>query len=212
MSEVIRLINNNKSLNMLGESDAFPRQNDVSHDAAKAVHQTFTVANDVAKCDDNENAKNGIKVLLVDDSDMIRKIVSKKLLNAGYHVDCAENGSVAVNKVTKSMQSNRNSCEYDVIIMDLQMPVMDGLEATLRIREYEKSNLPEVKLNNPNNLNNNHYRVSDELGSNHILIIGCSANVDSNNSNTQQYPGMDYMLEKPFNLNRFNEIIMFVKR
>eukprot|EP01038_Epipyxis_sp_PR26KG_P011443 gene11443-15330_t len=155
----------------------------------------------VLSCDWTISNENGLNVLLVDDSDMIRKVVTKKLTKAGYNVDYAENGSVAVDKVIKSMQSNDAKCKYDLIIMDLQMPVMDGLEATRRIREYESSFFC-------NSINNNDNNQSQNM---HAIIIGCSANVDSSVSNLHQYPGMDFILDKPLDMNKLGGLSSFLK-
>lgn len=70
-------------------------------------------------------------ILLVDDSDDNRMLIHAFLKNKNYNIDDAENGEIAVRKAKEK--------EYDIILMDMQMPVMDGFEATMAIREYEKS-------------------------------------------------------------------------
>jgi PAS domain S-box-containing protein len=67
------------------------------------------------------------RVLLVEDEPINREIAQMLLEEVHLDVDIAENGEIAVQKT----QSNR----YDLILMDMQMPVLDGLSATLRIRE-----------------------------------------------------------------------------
>ncbi|MGB3465114.1 MAG: response regulator, partial [Cyclobacteriaceae bacterium] len=70
---------------------------------------------------------HGSKVLIVEDT-AVNVLVAKKFLQKwGMIVDSAENGQIAVEKVKKQ--------PYDIILMDLQMPVMDGYEATKLIRE-----------------------------------------------------------------------------
>lgn len=74
----------------------------------------------------NEIQLNGLKVLLVEDNLINTKIAVKILSNWGIEIETAENGLVGVNM----FQNNR----YDLILMDLSMPVMDGYEATSIIR------------------------------------------------------------------------------
>lgn len=68
-----------------------------------------------------------IKILIVDDEDRIRRLLRMYLEREGYVIDEAENGQEAVEKAL--------STEYHVIILDIMMPVMDGLEACTAIRE-----------------------------------------------------------------------------
>jgi CheY-like chemotaxis protein len=83
-----------------------------------------------------------IKVLVVDDNNINRLLLNKVITKWGAIADFAENGLQAVEKV----EANRN---YDVVLMDVHMPEMDGLEATQIIRakkeEYFKL-LPIVAL------------------------------------------------------------------
>ena len=64
-----------------------------------------------------------IKVLLVDDSAMSRKMTSRSLINIVRSIDEAENGSEALDMVSGSM---RNGIPYDIVLMDHQMPIMNG--------------------------------------------------------------------------------------
>lgn len=72
---------------------------------------------------------NGKKVLLVEDNELNREIAMDILEEYGMVVECAENGEIAVAKCQNAIASGRENY-HDVILMDIQMPVMDGYEAT----------------------------------------------------------------------------------
>ncbi|MBF0318467.1 MAG: response regulator [Nitrospirae bacterium] len=70
-----------------------------------------------------------LNILLVEDYQQNRVLIQTYLKNAPYKIDTAENG---VSAIEKFMSAN-----YDIVLMDIQMPVMDGLQATEEIRRYE---------------------------------------------------------------------------
>jgi PAS domain S-box-containing protein len=87
-----------------------------------------------------ESLVNNIKVLLVEDNDINRLYATSILKNWKCKVDVAENGLIAIEKLKNN--------QYDVILMDVQMPVMDGYDATKAIREMDspKDSIPIVAL------------------------------------------------------------------
>ena len=111
------------------------------------------------------------KALLVEDNEINQLVAKQNLENFGLEVYTAINGKIAVEKVKKEY--------FDIIFMDLQMPIMDGFQASKEIRKFN-SNIP---------------------------IIALSAAVMDEDLKMTQKVGMNEHLSKPIDINKLKEII-----
>ena len=125
----------------------------------------------------NHEDLSGIRILLVEDVEFNVLVAEKMLSNWNAKVDVAENGLHAVGKVRER--------QYDIILMDLQMPVLDGYTATKHIREFNKD----------------------------IPIIALTASASTDIQQKTRESGMDDYLSKPFKPNDlFDTIYKYIHR
>jgi signal transduction histidine kinase/DNA-binding response OmpR family regulator len=97
-----------------------------------AARQTTSVAQSIP--DRDVGARYPLRILLAEDNVVNQKVALKILERMGYRADVAANGKEAVEAVARQT--------YDVVLMDVQMPEMDGVEATTKIRERFDHNRP----------------------------------------------------------------------
>ena len=127
-----------------------------------------------------------LRFLLVDDALSIQKILSGSLRRNGHIVDVLDNGLKAT-RLLIGLSNKIKDAEiiiYDIVLMDLQMPVMDGCEAIRTIREWEAKQ---------------HY-IS------HQLIVAMSANSDVETVQEALEAGADYFIMKPFQQEKLDDI------
>ena len=85
----------------------------------------------------------GAKILLTEDNEINQQVATELLENAGFIVDVANNGKESI----KALLNSESPDYYDIVLMDLQMPVMDGFSATKEIRTHSKFNkLPVIAM------------------------------------------------------------------
>ena len=88
----------------------------------------------------HRNQLGNLRFLVVDDSPSIVKVLNRVLSNQKYAVDTAENGKFALDRMKEAFVSR----SLDIVLMDLQMPIMDGIEAVTLYRQYEDSQRPQT--------------------------------------------------------------------
>ncbi len=144
--------------------------------------------------------------MLADDTLSIQKMTRMLLQRQGHTVTIAENGVEALELITTKYEEAQSGAlvpqMFDVVLMDFQMPVMDGLEATRRIRALET----QLRTHNDSNLVISIENSDIKSANFHQLIIGLSANSDDETVQLARSEGMDDFMEKPFKAAFFNEI------
>ena len=125
----------------------------------------------------SESDYTGKRILLVEDNELNREIAGEILQMTGAKVETAENGKIAVEKVEASPKGS-----YDLIFMDIQMPVMNGYEATAAIRSLpgEKGKLP---------------------------IVAMTANAFAEDVQLAKNTGMNGHIAKPLDMNKLNDVL-----
>lgn len=91
--------------------------------------------------DDTIAYLTGHKILLVEDNEINLEIETAILEGMGFHVDTAENGRIAVEMIKKAAPD-----EYALVLMDIQMPVMNGRQAARAIRGLKNNNLARIPI------------------------------------------------------------------
>ena len=119
---------------------------------------------------------NNLQALVVEDNPINQKMIQHTLKNIGIHSQIAENGEVGLQM--------RIENQYDVVFMDIQMPVMNGVDATKAILKYEK-----------------------EHNLKHVPIIAVTANALKGDRERFLAEGMDEYISKPINLKKFIKVL-----
>ena len=116
---------------------------------------------------------SGKRILVADDIEMNREIAGEILKQTGAEVEYAEDGAICLEMVERAPAGY-----YDIILMDLSMPNLDGIEATRKIRELPDTNKSEIP------------------------IVAMTANVYENDRNAAFEAGMNAFTEKPIYIDK----------
>ena len=120
-------------------------------ESEQGVGSTFTVVMpfkiDKSKVQEEHAKENssdftGLRFLLVEDNELNTEIAKFMLEELGGVVETAENGRIAVDMLTELNENGQLLKHFDIVLMDLMMPEMNGYDATLAIRAWERSNHP----------------------------------------------------------------------
>ena len=117
------------------------------------------------------------KILVVDDDDLNRQMMQVLLGREGYEVDLAANGLEALDAVKYH--------QYSMVLMDLQMPIMDGVEASRRIREWES-------------------------GGSRTFIVALTASYVPREGHILFEAGIDNYISKPFELEHVHRMLNYI--
>ena len=143
-----------------------------------------------------------LRILLTDDAVSILKVTKRFLEKHGHTVETAENGSQSL----KRLKAGRE--DLDLLITDLQMPVMDGFESVRRFREHEQKQQqqqqqqqeqkqPQHESPQPQE-QPQEQPVQQPQGASRLFIVGMSAKADEETKSDVFSVGMDAFVSKPF--------------
>ncbi len=140
---------------------------------AEAVEETESADDaEFSEVEERVNQLEGIKILVAEDNKMNQMVLDMLLEDTNFALEYADDGKIAVEKFKEG--------EYNLILMDLQMPNMDGYEATKKIREIDSE----------------------------IVIIALSANVMSEDIQRAYEAGVNDYLSKPIDLEKIYRMLL----
>jgi len=132
-----------------------------------------------------QETKHPAQILLAEDNPVNQKLAKMMLSKAGYQVEVAGNGKEAVERYTRSPG------DFDLILMDIQMPEMDGLEATREIRKFETVKIRTVAPQQQSTINNRQSTIQ------RVPIIAMTAHAMKGDREKCLEAGMNDYITKP---------------
>ncbi|MBF0378795.1 MAG: response regulator [Desulfamplus sp.] len=182
-----------------------------------SVNENYRDNNEINRDETNENksiVSNSIftnnlpklKILIVEDDEYSRLILKTYLKEPSLIVDSAENGKIALEKAILS--------HYDLIFMDMEMPIMNGMEAVTKIREWEREHnltniiaLPQIAETKSNQIQNN-LTSYNFTKNNPIIIVALSAHDDNETRQKCINAGFNAYLTKPVSRDHIKQIFI----
>jgi len=140
-------------------------------------HSINDKVDEISIAEDNTDGNKNLKILLVEDNLINQKVATIALKQLGYQNEIANNGQEAYEMYLET--------KYDLILMDIQMPVLDGVGAAKRIREYEKEHDFEKR----------------------VLIVAITANAMKTDVELYLNSGMDDVILKPFKQDELSKLL-----
>jgi len=173
-------------------------RNDNEKNTENSRHQKLSVIRPL----ELPETKNSAHILLAEDNPINQKLAKMMLIKAGYQVETADTGKEALDKFITS------SGGFDLVFMDMQMPEMDGIEATYHIRKWEaKSIAPSLMLNGKEgeDLSTSIFELTPHRK--RVPIIALTANAIKGDKEKCLEGGMDDYITKPINRDILFEVI-----
>ncbi|KAG9691730.1 hypothetical protein KCU95_g7754, partial [Aureobasidium melanogenum] len=165
------------------ESNKQDKQGESEH-AKSAAKQADNDSGQSVEQISNQQSDSRPTILFVEDNLINQKLLKKKIESKGFNVTTADNGKEALDMITS--RSSEHKPPFDCVLMDQEMPVMDGKTASREIRKFEgDNNLPAVN------------------------IIGVTANVREEQQSEMTDAGMNDVIAKPF---KMEELLEKVRR
>src|SRR5512143_3474386 len=120
-----------------------------------------------------------LRILVVDDDELNRRMMKILLTREGHHVDLASNGMEALDAVKYQ--------KFDIVFMDLQMPTIDGIESSRRIREWENGGM-------------------------HTFIVALTASYLPEEGQKLFEAGIDNYIAKPFEIEHIQRMLQLISK
>ncbi len=188
--ELDKILDIKTSIALLAASTSKKQLNNIAQEIGSLIYKPLNYSKTLRTLNEYSNEETSVnretekakvlfdnmKILVAEDNQINQKLITTTLNNFGAEVSIAANGKEAV--------TLRKNNDYDLIFMDIQMPVMNGMEATQEILQYEKSEQQK-----------------------HIPIIAVTANALKGDRERYLEAGMDDYTPKPININLLGKII-----